>query len=269
MFRDVWNTAFLFDTEEGAGGGPSPAADGSGGVDPNAGTGDKGKVDEVPFHEHPRWQEVHGFNSAVKEVIGDMTPEQLSTAMRDLREFYAVMNEPEPEPVKAAPAPGTDEAKRAELEKGAIQELEKLSPGITQAYKRVDAQFKALSRRADRVTTDIMKEAKYDEKDRPWLSKTFISILNEREELWDDYITGGVKESIRGAWKVLQERLHVEKDSDKRAEKLRAAKTSATLPRTLRGGGTADLMGGKEKEAPRNLKDAGKSAQAKLEAEED
>ncbi len=272
MFRDVWNTAFLFD-EGDAGGGSSPAAEGSGDGDPNAGTGEPGTVDDgkqPPFHEHPRWQEEHGYNKAIKEVVGDMTPEQLSQAMRDLREFYAVMNEPEPAKQPEPAKPGTDEAKRAELEKGAIEELERLSPGITQSYKRVDAQFKALSRRADRATSDIIKENKYDEKDRGWLSKTIIEVLNEREELWDDYITGDVKSAVKGAWKVMQERLRVEKDKDTRADKLRAHKQSSQLPRTYRGGGASpDLEGGKDIKPPATLKEAGKSAQAKLEAAEE
>ncbi len=274
MFKDVWSDAFLFDAEGDAGGGSSSAAEGSKDGDPNAGTSDTGKADDkdkVPFHEHPRWKEVHGDRTAIREVIGDMTPDQLATAMRDLREFYAVVNAPDadPEPKKDPVKPGSDEEKREELKKEAIVQLEALSPGITKSYGRIDAQFKALSRRADRATSDIMKEAKYDEKDRGWLSKTIIEILNEREELWDDYITGSVKDAVKGAWRVLQERLRVEKDTDKRAEKLRAAKTSQTLPRTHRGGGSADLAGGEPVKRPTNLKDAGKSALAKLEEAED
>lgn len=273
MYLDAKEYSFLMDADKGGSGASSTPADAAKGDAAPADQSASGKASDgkdVPFHEHPRWIEVLGDRNSIREVIGDMTPEDLKVAMRDLREFYRIVNEPDEAPVakQEPPKPGTDEAKRAELRAGALKELEELSPGITQAYKRLDSQFQALGRRADKATTKVMKDNGYTEKDREWLSKSIIEVMNSKgnEDIWDLYITGAVDIAIAEAWDVISKKLRTKQDSDARADKLRAAKTTQSLPRTHRPGGSADTLTGKPAERPTNIKDAGKSALAKLEA---
>jgi len=256
MLQDVWKTAFLFDAA-GAGGGGDGSSDGAGKGDEDAGTSEKGKdPDVVPkgWEDHPRWQKFHGYHKDMTEVIGDLTPAELAAERRELLEYRAILAE---EKVPEKTEPDTpDEKKRADLIERAKKDLAEVAPGLYETITMEANRFKALSRRADRETTKIMREYDYDPNDREerkWLSKTIVEIINSSEEIWDEYYTGSPNSAVRMAFEKLQTKLKLKTDRSDRADKLRKGKElTKRLPKRLPAGGTEVTK--EEDDSPKKVK---------------
>jgi hypothetical protein len=194
------------------------------------------------LHKDRRWQEVYG---AYKEYRSLGSPEEIRETLDAARRL---LEEQEQEKHKT-----DDQRKSDSLKKEAYQKLLEIAPGIKaaeEAAKAVTNYRSALDRRAFRETGKLMKENGFpiEEKDVADMARILTGIIQDDEELTDDYFSGNPGDAVRGAFGRFHTKFKQAAERSNKADVQRKKEKLNALPRTHRAGGSLGERGGKEPE---------------------